>query len=53
MSVNDVLLNIGEVIELGADLDLSDADRAHLAALENGSPTPSVSWKTWSRPCQY
>jgi hypothetical protein len=34
MSDNDVLLNIGEVVERGPDLALSDVDKEHLAALE-------------------
>jgi hypothetical protein len=34
MTDKNVLMNLGEVVERGADADLSDVDRAHLAALE-------------------
>jgi hypothetical protein len=53
MRDNEVLLTIGEIVERGADLDLSDVERSHLGTLESGSPTPSMSWRTLSRPSQY
>jgi hypothetical protein len=34
MSDNHVPIEPGEVVERGADLDLSNVDKAHLAALE-------------------